>query len=72
MCRGADPYEAALLECLGAVSVSVFASAAIPAPEAVDWVCAQPNVEAIVFGGPRRRNIQSTSELLSDNRGERN
>ncbi len=44
--------------------MSVFASGAIPAGEAIEWVCAQPNIESIVFGASSRRNIASTRALV--------
>ena len=44
--------------------MSVFASGAIPPEEAIDWVCAQPNIESIVFGASSRRNIASTRALV--------
>src|ERR1700689_2057002 len=44
--------------------MSVFASGAIPPSEAISWVCAQPNVEAIVFGASSRSNIRSTRGLV--------
>lgn len=47
-----------------AIAMSVFASGAIPAREAIEWVCAQPNVESIVFGASSRANIHSTKELV--------
>ena len=73
MCGGAEAYEAALRERrFRAVAMSVFASGAIPPREAVEWVCAQPNVEAIVFGASSRRNIESTRELVSEHWGELN
>ena len=55
MCGGLEAYEAALRErrCR-AIAMSVFASGAIPAEEAIEWVCAQPNVAAIVFGASSR------------------
>jgi hypothetical protein len=66
MCGGLDAYEAALRERpFRAIAMSVFASGAIPADEAIEWVCNQPNVEAIVFGASSRRNIHSTRELVS-------
>ncbi|MFT4109072.1 hypothetical protein [Propionicimonas sp.] len=46
------------------VAMSVYASGAIPADEAIQWVCEQPNLEAIVFGASSRRNIASTKELV--------
>jgi aryl-alcohol dehydrogenase-like predicted oxidoreductase len=44
--------------------MSVFASGAIPPEEAIEWVCAQPNVESIVFGASSRRNIEHTRSLV--------
>jgi len=73
MCGGAAAYEAALRERrFRAVAMSVFASGAIPAPEALEWVCSQPNVQSIVFGASSRRNIQSTRELVAEHWGELN
>lgn len=46
------------------VAMSVYASGAIPADEAIQWVCEQPNIEAIVFGASSRRNIASTRALV--------
>lgn len=46
------------------VAMSVYASGAIPPDEAIQWVCEQPNIEAIVFGASSRRNIASTRELV--------
>ena len=36
------------------IAMSVFASGAIPPREAIEWVCAQPNIESIVFGASSR------------------
>jgi hypothetical protein len=73
MCGGAEAYETALRERrFRAVAMSVFASGAIPAPEALEWVCAQPNVRSIVFGASSRRNIESTRELVAEHWGELN
>jgi hypothetical protein len=66
MCGGLAAYEAALRERrFRAVAMSVFASGAIPADEAIEWVCAQPNVESIVFGASSARNIQGTRDLVA-------
>ena len=55
MSRRARGLRAALREReFRAVAMSVFASGAIPAAEAIEWVCAQPNIEAIVFGASSR------------------
>jgi hypothetical protein len=66
MCGGVDAYEAALRERrFRAIAMSVYASGAIPAPEAIEWICAQPNIESIVFGASSRTNIRHTRELVS-------
>jgi hypothetical protein len=65
MSGGMDSYRRVLEERkFRAVAMSVFASGAIPADEAIAWVCEQPNVESIVFGASSRRNIHSTRELV--------
>jgi hypothetical protein len=71
MCGGIVAYEAALREReFRAVAMSVYASGAIPAPEAIEWVCAQPNIASIVFGASSKANIRSTRELVSQYWGE--
>jgi hypothetical protein len=66
MCGGLTAYETVLRERrFRAVAMSVFASGAIPAEEAIEWVCEQPNIEAIVFGASSRGNIRNTRELVS-------
>jgi hypothetical protein len=66
MCGGLERYEAALRERrFRAVAMSVFASGAIPPEEAIEWVCAQPNVRSIVFGASSRANIRNTRELVA-------
>lgn len=42
------------------------ASGAIPPREAIEWVCAQPNIESIVFGASGKENIRNTRELVSE------
>jgi hypothetical protein len=65
MCGGLEAYEAALREReFRAIAMSVYASGAIPADEAIEWVCSQPNIEAIVFGASSRANIRNTRELV--------
>jgi hypothetical protein len=48
------------------VAMSVFASGAIPAREALEWVCAQPRIESIVFGASSRAHIRATRELVEE------
>jgi len=65
MCGGFDAYERALRERkFRAIAMSVFASGAIPAREAIAWVCGQPNIEAIVFGASSKSNIRNTRSLV--------
>jgi hypothetical protein len=66
MCGGLEAYETALRERrFRAIAMSVFASGAIPADEAIEWICAQPNVESIVFGASSERNIVNTRDLVA-------
>jgi hypothetical protein len=66
MSGGLDAYETALRERrFRAIAMSVFASGAIPADEAIEWICAQPNVESIVFGASSERNIINTRDLVA-------
>jgi len=70
MCGGLEAYETVLRTGgVRAVAMSVFASGAIQPEEAVEWVCNQPNIEAIVFGASSRRNIRHTCELVSEHWG---
>ena len=65
MCGGVEAYERALRERkFRAIAMSVLASGAIPPKEAIAWVCAQPNIESIVFGASTRSNIRSTREMV--------
>jgi len=66
MSGGLDAYTQALRDhqCR-AIAMSVFASGAIPPAEAIDWICRQPNIEAIVFGASSRANIANTRDLVA-------
>jgi hypothetical protein len=65
MSGGFEAYTEALAKRpVRAIAMSVFASGAIPAEEAVEWVCAQPGVTSIVFGASSRGNIRNTRELV--------
>lgn len=67
MCGGFDAYERALREKkFRAIAMSVYASGAIKPKEAIEWVCKQPNIEAIVFGASSRTNIRSTKLLVDE------
>jgi hypothetical protein len=67
MSGGLEAYERTLREHrFRAIAMSVYASGAIAPREAIEWVCAQPNVEAIVFGASSSRNIESTRDLVAE------
>jgi hypothetical protein len=67
MCGGFEAYERALDEKkFRAIAMSVFASGAVPAREAIEWVCKQPNIQAIVFGASSKTNIQNTKSLVEE------
>ena len=64
MSGGLEAYERALaMHPCRAIAMSVFASGAIPPKEAIEWICAQPNVQSIVFGASSRGNIRNTRDL---------
>lgn len=65
MSGGFEAYQEALRthQCR-AIAMSIFASGAIPPKEAIEWVCAQPNVASIVFGASSRGNIVNTRDLV--------
>jgi hypothetical protein len=70
MCGGTEAYQTVLRERrFRAVAMSIFASGAIPAHEAIEWVCDQPNIEAIVFGASSSSNIRNTRELVAQHWG---
>jgi hypothetical protein len=65
MCGGKELYERTIRERrFRPIAMSVFASGAIPAEEALDYVCRQRRIESIVFGASSRRNLQSTRDLI--------
>ena len=65
MCGGPERYAEVLrTRQVRVIAMSVFASGAIPAEEAIAWVSEQPNLQAIVFGASSRANIRNTRELV--------
>ena len=65
MSGGVDAYRDALEQReFRAVAMSVFASGAIPAREAIEWVWSLPNIHSIVFGASSAGNIRSTKALV--------
>ena len=67
MSGGLETYERVLAtHPCRAIAMSVFASGAIPPREAIEWICAQPNVQSIVFGASSRGNIRNTRDLTHE------
>jgi hypothetical protein len=67
MSGGMEAYRQVLAERkFRPIAMSVFASGAIPPREAIEWVCAQDNIESIVFGASSRTNIRSTRQLVEE------
>jgi hypothetical protein len=65
MCGGEQAYEDLIAQgrCR-LIAMSVFASGALPAREALEYVCKYPRIESIVFGASSRRNIAQTKQLI--------
>ncbi|MAF83647.1 MAG: hypothetical protein QGH93_00015 [Gammaproteobacteria bacterium] len=48
------------------IAMSILASGAVPAPEAVEYICKQPQIESIVFGASSRGHIAETKNLIDN------
>lgn len=71
MSGGFDAYLGALKSGrVRAVAMSVYASGAIPADEAIHWISELPGVEAIVFGASSAGNIRGTKALVDKYMGQ--
>ncbi len=46
------------------MAMSILASGAIPAQDAVDYVCGQPKIQSIVFGASSRAHIAETKRMI--------
>ena len=67
MCGGIDLYERTIAtRKFRPVAMSVLASGAILPREAIEYVCKQRQVEAIVFGASSRSNIRQTKQLIDE------
>ena len=67
MCGGMEAYEKTIAtRRFRPIAMSVFASGAISPREAVEYVCRQDKIEAIVFGASSRTNIRSTVRLINE------
>jgi hypothetical protein len=61
------PYDKAIAQrrfC--PIAISVLASGAIPPREAIQYVCAEPHIESIVFGVSGPSNIRQTKTLIGE------
>lgn len=71
MSGGFDAYLDALKSGrVRGVAMSVYASGAIPADEAIHWISELPGVESIVFGASSAGNIRGTKALVDKYMGE--
>jgi hypothetical protein len=67
MCGGMQVYEEAIAtRRFRPIAMSIFASGAIPAEEAVKYVCDQSRIESIVFGASSAANINRTKQLIDE------
>jgi hypothetical protein len=67
MCGGIEAYEQTIATCrFRPVAMSVLASGALSPREAIEYVCAQPRIESIVFGASSRGNIRQTKALIDE------
>ena len=65
MCGGIELYEKTIRERrFRPIAMSIFASGAIPAGEAIDYICRQKQIQSIVFGASSRSHIQQTKDLI--------
>jgi hypothetical protein len=65
MSPGVKEYEETLrTKTFRPIAMSVLASGAIPAEEAIDYVCGLPNLQAIVFGASSPSHIEETRQLI--------
>jgi hypothetical protein len=65
MSGGKKAYEELLqTKKIRVVAMQVFAGGAISAKEALEYVCALPNIESILFGASSQGNIQETASLI--------
>ena len=67
MSGGMELYEKTLREKkLRAIAMQVLGGGAIPAKEAIEYVCNLPNVESILFGASTKQNISQTISLIKE------
>ncbi len=65
MSGGKEIYEETLkTRKVRAIAMQVLGGGAIPAKEAIEYVCNLPNIESILFGASSKGNIQNTVESI--------
>ena len=66
MSGGKELYENTLkTRQFRAIAMQVLAGGAIPAREAIEYVCSLPGIESILFGASSKVNIQETVSLIN-------
>lgn len=67
MSGGKELYESVLKsKNVRIIAMQVLAGGAIPAKEAIEYVCNLPNIESILFGASSRSHINETVSLIHD------
>ncbi|GAA3983005.1 hypothetical protein GCM10022246_38670 [Pedobacter ginsengiterrae] len=65
MSGGKELYEKTLRERkFRAIAMQVFGGGAIPAKDALEYVCGLPNIESILFGASSKANIDDTVSII--------
>ena len=65
MSGGRELYEETLAtRNVRVIAMQVLAAGAIPAKEAIEYVCSLPNIESILFGASSKNNIEETVSLI--------
>ena len=65
MSGGKDVYEETLAtKRVRVIAMQVLAGGAIPASEAIEYICRLPNIESILFGASSAENIKQTCSLI--------
>jgi hypothetical protein len=65
MCGGMEAYEKLMSDArCRLIAMSIFASGALPAEEAIEFIGRHPQIRSIVFGASSRRNIAHTKSMI--------
>jgi hypothetical protein len=65
MSGGKEAYEEVLrTKKVRAIAMQVLGGGAIPAKEAIQYVCELPNIESVLFGASSKGNIDETASLI--------